>query len=250
MWLTAETHVGQKRETNQDTFVAQTLEWGGGFLVVCDGMGGERGGAVASDIAAKAMAGQLSRGLRPDMREASVRHLLQCAAAAANADVFDAARADPALEGMGTTLVAAAVTPGAAHIVHAGDSRAYLLRDDLLTQLTVDHTVVQMLIDRGDITTQDAREHPQRHYITRAVGVEAELPFDIFSIDLQPGDALLLCSDGLYNFVSHEDLCALTAVAVRRRSAAGLIARANENGGGDNITAALAGLTGGGTTHG
>lgn len=147
----------------------------------------------------------------------------------------------PPCTAWGTTLVGAVVQEDSAHFLHAGDSRAYLLRDDLLTQLTVDHTVVQMLVDRGEISERDAKVHPQRHYITRAVGVGEQLRYDIFSIDLLPGDALLLCSDGLYNYLSHEDLCALAAVALRCGSAKPLIDRANENGGGDNITAVLCG---------
>ncbi|MEG2173863.1 MAG: Stp1/IreP family PP2C-type Ser/Thr phosphatase [Oscillospiraceae bacterium] len=248
MWLAADTHVGQKRKSNQDTFVSGYLS-DGCYLVVCDGMGGEKGGGVASLLASKAVSEQLARDLQPDMNELSVRRVLQCASAAANAAVCEAAH-DPALNGMGTTLVAAVVMGRMAHFAHAGDSRAYLLREDLLAQLTVDHTVVQMLIDRGDISVSDAKNHPQRHLITRAVGVSPDTRFDIFSIDVEPGDAILLCSDGLYNFMSHEDLCALAAISVKRQSVAPLINRANENGGGDNITAGLICVTESEVTHG
>lgn len=239
MWMTGETDVGQKRKSNQDTFLTEQLSGGSGLLLVCDGMGGERGGAVASGLALSAAAESLRRSVGAGMNENSIRRALECAGAAANAAVFDAASQDAALHGMGTTLVGAVVQEDSAHFLHAGDSRAYLLRDDLLTQLTVDHTVVQMLVDRGEISERDAKVHPQRHYITRAVGVGEQLRYDIFSIDLLPGDALLLCSDGLYNYLSHEDLCALAAVALRCGSAKPLIDRANENGGGDNITTVL-----------
>lgn len=242
MWVAADTNVGLKREDNEDAVVvSKTAD--GAFVVVCDGMGGFRGGKLASRLAADTMTEQVLRSLKSDMGEVSVRRVLESAAAAANVSVRQAAKNDVALEGMGTTIVAVAATDKAAHIAHAGDSRAYLLRDDLLTQLTVDHTVIQMLIDRGDITRQDAKNHPHRHYITRAVGVEDNLRCDIFSIDLRDGDAILICTDGLYNYVSHEELCALTAIAFCDKSVAPLINCANQNGGGDNITAALIGLT-------
>lgn len=242
MWVAADTHVGQKRDDNEDAVVvSKTAD--GVFVVVCDGMGGFRGGKLASRLAADTMTEQVLRSLKSDMGEMSVRRVLESAAAAANAAVRQAAKNDPALEGMGTTIVAVAATDKAAHIAHAGDSRAYLLRDDLLTQLTVDHTVIQMLIDRGDITRQDAKNHPHRHYITRAVGVEDSLRCDIFSIDVRDGDAILVCTDGLYNYVGYEELCALTAIAVCSKSVVPLINCANQNGGGDNITAAIIGLT-------
>lgn len=243
MWMTADTHIGQKRRNNQDVYLVERLA-AGCFLLVCDGMGGEAGGAVASDIASKTVAHCIRRDITPDMEEPSVRRVLESAGAAANAAVFDAASENPALKGMGTTLVAAIILGDTAYVLHAGDSRAYLLRGDLLTQLTVDHTVAQMLVDRGEISESDAVLHPQRNYITRAVGVADRMRFDIFSVNLQKNDVLLLCSDGLYHYMSHEDLCALAAVAARRKDVSPLIGRANENGGGDNITAVLFGMQG------
>lgn len=238
MWIAGDTHVGQKRRNNQDAYLAESLD-AKQLLLVCDGMGGEQGGEQASGLAIEAVTAMLRRDLKGVSDEQGIRRVLECAGAAANSVVFDAAQADSALSGMGTTLVGAVVLPNGAHFIHAGDSRAYLLRNDLLTQLTVDHTVVQMLLDRGEISPQEAKSHPQRHYITRAVGVAPQLSYDIFSVDLLLGDTILLCSDGLYNYMSHEDICALTAIAVKCRSVAPLIARANENGGGDNITAAI-----------
>jgi protein phosphatase len=238
MWMAADTDVGRDRKNNQDVFHTGSLT-DGAYIVVCDGMGGEQGGGVASQIAAKTFSSVVEASFMPAMGEMSVRRVLQSAAQTANAAVRDAAVADIELARMGTTLVAVIVLYGAAHFAHVGDSRAYLLRDGYLTQLTVDHTVVQMLIDRGDISLQDADKHPQRHYITRAVGVADKVRADVFSIDLEPDDVLLLCSDGLYNFMSHEELCALTREGAAQRSVRELIARANKIGGGDNITAAL-----------
>lgn len=238
MWIAGGTHVGQKRRNNQDAFLAETLDIKQ-LLLVCDGMGGEQGGEQASALALEAVTAMLRRDLKNVTDEGTIRRVLECAGAAANSIVFDAAKADPALLGMGTTLVGAVVLPDNAHFIHAGDSRAYLLRDNVLTQLTVDHTVVQVLLDRGEISQDEAKHHPQRHYITRAVGVAAQIDYDIFSIDLKQNDVLLLCSDGLYNYMSHEEICELTALAIGERSIAPLIKRANENGGGDNITAVV-----------
>lgn len=243
MWMTGETHIGKKRQTNQDAFAAEPLANGSAaLLLVCDGMGGEQGGAEASALALVTAAAMLRRDYSATMPENSVRRLLECAGAAANSAVFESAMQDPALKGMGTTLVGAVANGDCAHFLHAGDSRAYLLREGLLTQLTVDHTVTQMLVDSGEINPSEAENHPQRHYITRAVGVGPSLGYDIFSIDLRPDDLLLLCSDGLYNYVDHQRLCALLPQCVARRSALPLIEAANQNGGGDNITAVLCGM--------
>lgn len=249
MWIAGDTHVGQKRHNNQDAYLAETLD-AKQLLLVCDGMGGEQGGEQASGLALEAVTAMLRRDLKGITDEQAIRRVLECAGAAANSVVYDAAQADSTLSGMGTTLVGAVVLARNAHFIHAGDSRAYLLRNDLLTQLTVDHTVVQMLIDRGEITPEDAKNHPQRHYITRAVGVAPQIGYDIFSVDLLPNDTILLCSDGLYNYMGHEDLCALTAIAARCQSVAPLIDRANENGGGDNITAVLCCVAGEVGAHG
>ena len=174
-----------------------------------------------------------------EMSENSIRNVLECAGAAANSVVFETACDDPSLFGMGTTMTGAVLLNGCAHFIHAGDSRAYLLRDDMLTRLTVDHTYVQHLLSQKKITEIEAATHPDRHKLIRAVGVDPRMRFDIFSIDLLSNDAVLLCSDGLYNYISHEELCALTAISIKRSSVAPLIERANENGGGDNITAAI-----------
>lgn len=238
IWLCGDTDIGQKRAGNQDVFLAEPL-FDGALLMVCDGMGGEQGGETASRLALEAACAMIKRDIKPDMGENSIRSVLECAAAAANSVVFETACDDPTLFGMGTTMTGAVLLGGCAYFVHAGDSRAYLLRDDIMTRLTVDHTYVQHLISRKKLTEAEAATHPDRHKLVRAVGVEPRMRFDIFSIDLMPNDSILLCSDGLYNYVGEEELAALTAVAVKAKSVSPLIARANSNGGGDNITAVL-----------
>ncbi len=238
IWLCGDTDIGQKRAVNQDVFLAEPF-FDGALLMVCDGMGGEQGGDTASRLALESACAMIKRDIKPDMGENSIRNVLECAGAAANSVVFETACQDPTLFGMGTTMTGAVLLGGSAHFIHAGDSRAYILRDDILTRLTVDHTYIQRLISRNMITEQEAATHPDRHKLTRAVGVEPRMRFDIFSADLMPNDSLLLCSDGLYNYVDEGSLAALAAVAVKAKSVAPLIDAANSNGGGDNITAIL-----------
>ena len=236
--MNAATNIGRHRGDNQDAYRTGTLPCGC-YLLVCDGMGGERGGGIASALAADTVAARIVRDIVPAMTETSVRNVLESAGAAANAAVYSRAQSDASLTGMGTTLSAVVVTDSTAHILHVGDSRVYLLREGKLHRLTTDHTVVQMLLERGDLTEKDAEHHPQRHYITRAVGVERDLKPDVFTIDLQAGDVLLVCSDGLYNELSPDTLASLLGVCVAEKSAQALIDGANRGGGHDNITAAI-----------
>lgn len=245
MWLSADTDKGKMREMNQDSYEAVTFD-NGCYAIVCDGMGGENGGQVASRIAVEVAKKQLSWGFKGNISENEARRILSCAVNSANLSVYDEASKYPDLKGMGTTMTIAVVTNQMAHIASVGDSRAYVLRDDLLTQVTSDHTFVRELVVRGKITEEEAKVHPKRHMITRAIGAGENVSPDIFSIDLKDDDSILVCTDGLYNFVSEEDLAALTAVCVRKRDAAPLIMRANEKGGGDNITAVLISLSKGG----
>ena len=200
MWLTADTHRGKKRSSNQDIVVAKVMD-GCCYCVVCDGMGGENGGLTAATIAANTVSAHLDRELNGEMNEMQIKRLLTSAGAAANIEVFDAAQKDATLKGMGTTMIAAVFANDMLHMIHAGDSRAYLVRDEMLSSLTEDHTVVAALLERGDITAEEAKTHPQRHLITRAVGARETISYDYIAIDLQPDDCVLICSDGLYNYV-------------------------------------------------
>ena len=245
MWWSANTDKGKMRSMNQDSFFCEEND-NCTIAVVCDGMGGENGGQVASSIACEVAKKQLLNGFKNRVSENEAGRILSCAVANANIAVYDESRKYPDLEGMGTTMVIAVVTPDMAHIANVGDSRAYILRDDLLTQLTEDHSYVNELLRKGKITEEEAKVHPKRHRITRAVGVFEEVTPDILTVDLREDDSILLCSDGLYNFVEDiNELSALTAVSVRKHDVSPLIMRANEKGGGDNITAAIVSLTGG-----
>lgn len=238
VWLSGDTHIGQKRQSNQDVFLAE-LMGDNAIMMVCDGMGGAQGGETASRLAMETASKMMKRDLKPNMSENTIHRVLECSAAAANSVVYETASLDVGLSGMGTTLVAAFTEQNTAHFVHIGDSRAYLLRDDFLTQLTTDHTVAQMLINSGQKTAEEMVGDPRNNSLVRAIGVQPEMRSDIFSIDIVKGDAILLCSDGLYNYLAHEELCSLVSIAVKQNSITPLIDRANENGGGDNITAVI-----------
>ena len=159
---------------------------------------------------------ELSAALSPDAEQRDLRPVMERAIAHANLVVNRAARDTQALRGMGTTVVLAVAQDNRVTIAHAGDSRAYLIHGGELSQLTHDHTVVQMLVERGEITREEALSHPQRHYITRAVGVDSEIQVEFSQTELAEGDALLLCSDGLYNLSLIHIFCCSTAGGIIR----------------------------------
>ena len=233
------TDKGLVREINQDCFAQCTLSETVLYAVLCDGMGGENGGNVASELAVRGICRELSGALTDCMPDSEVEQLIQNAVAHANTVVHTAAASTKELRGMGTTVVVFVAIGNRAFIAYAGDSRAYLLRGEALSQISHDRTVVQMLIESGEITPDEALVHPQRHYITRAVGVERALETELVRLDLQLEDCVLLCSDGLYNYAAESRLPELMQQALQEGSAQCLIDEANAGGGGDNITAVL-----------
>ncbi len=161
--------------------------------------------------------------------------ILKNAIISANIDVFDMASKDEKLSGMGTTVVAAIISGNEAVIAHAGDSRIYLV-NDALTQLTKDHSVVQTLIETGKITQKDAKNHPRKNIITRAIGAESEIVVDTDIITLEKGNTLLLCTDGLTNYVVEDKILSTFKEKDIALVAETLVDLANKGGGGDNIT--------------
>lgn len=235
MRITGQTHIGLVRQNNQDALDYGTLGDGICYAVVCDGMGGANGGNIASRIAVDVISGRIKENLQGDRPHGTVEHLLESAMAAANIGVFDRAKADPELSGMGTTVVAVVVSGNNAHISHVGDSRLYLFRDGVLTPVTRDHSVVQELIETGQITEEEARSHPRKNFITRAIGVRCDESGEYDELDLQTGDRLLLCTDGLTNEVDADGIRALLTLPAEETPAA-LIRAALDGGGADNVT--------------
>jgi protein phosphatase len=220
--------VGQVRSGNEDALLLLTT-----VFAVADGMGGHRAGEVA---AATALEPLVELDGRHFDTSADALRTLGDAAIAANTEVSRRSIADPALEGMGTTLTAVLIDGRAAHVVHVGDSRAYLLRDGRLDQVTEDHTLVQALIDQGRITRDEAGRHPHRSVITRAIGVATEVEVDAFTLELRSGDVLLLCSDGLTGVVDDTTIAAVLSEQEPHAAVDALIDAANAAGGPDNIT--------------
>ncbi|MGI6264822.1 MAG: Stp1/IreP family PP2C-type Ser/Thr phosphatase [Acutalibacteraceae bacterium] len=230
-----QTDVGCVRPNNQDTFRLGTLAQNASYAIVCDGMGGAAGGSVASNLAADMIEKRLQQGFREGISEFSLLHLMDTTLAAANALVYDESMADPELRGMGTTAVVALVYDGQAYTAHVGDSRIYSV-DETIVQQTRDHSVVQDMVENGQLTPQEARHHPHKHLITRAVGVDERVAADLAVMELPPTTGLLLCSDGLTNMVSDEQILSVARSTDPPNVPARLIELAKQAGGDDNIT--------------
>lgn len=229
------TDTGKVREMNQDAFKTGTFREGGCFAVVCDGMGGVSGGQVASDICVNEVSVHIEKGYRKGMSMKSVKNLLVSAVTASNIKVFEAANENKDYLGMGTTVVAVVILNGFAAVAHIGDSRAYLISDDI-KQITKDHSVVQYLIDVGRITPEQAKTHPDRNVITRAVGVTAEIDVDVDIVPINSGETILICTDGLYEYISDSEMFEIIKNSNEAEPAKLLLDMANEAGGKDNIT--------------
>jgi len=196
------THRGAVRQQNQDAYDVRRLEDGRVIAVVCDGMGGARAGNVASTMAAELF---MKRFLEPEPGETD-QERLQVAAALANREIFQRAVDDPDCAGMGTTLVAALAGEQGAVILNEGDSRAYHINREGIALVTRDHSLVEDMVARGELTREEARTHPHKNLITRALGAEPALLADCFHQAMAPGDYLLLCSDGLSNIVTDQEM--------------------------------------------
>ena len=236
MRIVAKTDKGNVRDSNQDAYAVGEFSDEVVWSVVCDGMGGAAGGNIASALAVKVISDKINASYRNQMRDSSIKNMLDSALTAANSEVFDFAEAQPDLRGMGTTVVCAIVRDNQAYIVHAGDSRAYVINNGNIRQITTDHSMVQDLLLRGKITPEEAEHHPNKNIITRAVGVNKAIEIDFEQIDLEDDDTLLICTDGLSNYVSNDEMLELMSDGKHYAFADRLVKKANENGGGDNIT--------------
>ncbi|HUO46306.1 MAG TPA: PP2C family serine/threonine-protein phosphatase [Acidimicrobiia bacterium] len=224
LWAAA-THTGRIRNNNEDAFAPEASGRGPGpvVLMVADGMGGAVGGEVASRLAVETAVG--TDGTPADR------------VVAANRRVVKEAFGDPHLAGMGTTMTLVQLDPGGhAHFAHVGDSRAYLLSDSQFQMLTVDHTVVAEHVAAGRLSQEDALTHPQRSMLTRVLGINPELEVDEIDVDLQPGDRILMCSDGLTNMVPDDRIASIMGSLTPEEAVWTLIEEANRAGGHDNIT--------------
>ena len=223
----ARTDAGRQRRVNEDSYYARSPAF-----AIADGMGGAQAGEVASRIAADVFEERTDDGT-PEQQLARVAH-------EANRRIFELAQEDASRSGMGTTLTGALVADDEVTIVHVGDSRAYLMREGQLRQLTRDHSLVEELRRQGRLTSEEAEEHPQRSIITRALGPERDVELDVHTHQARSGDLFLLCSDGLTSMVRQDRMQEIVAGSDSLRAAADrLVVEANEMGGRDNITVVL-----------
>ena len=231
------TDIGKLRRQNEDAvFVNEKEPY---FLVVADGMGGHNAGEVASSIAIETIKGLLSK--KTGRRKIDYENKMREAFTLANKKIYDYADENAKLMGMGTTTVTALVSGGKLIVGNVGDSRAYIIKDDDIRQISIDHSYVWQLVLRGEITEQQAKRHPKRNFITRAMGTEKEIEVDIFS-EKWEGGVVLICSDGLSNLVENYEMKKIVSEATDLQEAAEKLAGlANERGGSDNITVALMG---------
>lgn len=231
---------GNVRAQNQDYFTIVRFSPEHALAVVCDGMGGAKSGNVASRLATDVFIREVKRTWNASLDDDALRQMLVDAVELANQAVYEHAQLSEDFSGMGTTLVAAFVKSDLAIAVNVGDSRAYLLREQGVTRITEDHSVVQLMVRRGEITEEEARTYPGKNLITRAVGTEPRVSCDVFTLRVAPGDAILLCSDGLSNLLTDQELLFEVVHAVHKEQCCQhLIEIAKDRGAPDNITAVL-----------
>ncbi len=229
--------IGCVRELNEDCFCIHGFELDEkGFCILADGMGGHNAGEVASQSAVKFIADKL-RAVLSDGDEEGIPAVLTDAIDKANQKVYKMSTESTAHRGMGTTVVAAYISEGTAYIANVGDSRAYAVSKDGISQITTDHSIVEELVKSGTITHEEARVHPRRNIITRAVGTEEDIRTDVFEYEYSKGDVMLLCSDGLSSMLDDSEIeNIINSEDNSEKTVCSLVDAAKERGGLDNIT--------------
>ena len=234
------TDVGRVREINEDCCEVKYFDDGSCLLVLCDGMGGKNGGEIASSKVMQTLIFEFSRRYEKAMSDTAIKAALVSSARTANIAVYDIACADDNLRGMGTTLVAAFIRGADAHIIHAGDSRAYIYSDNALNQITTDHSIVQHLIELGQISKEEANTHPRKNIITRALGVDESIDVEYTFLDIPDKSILLLCTDGVSNMITDKELEQIIQNNTFDDLVDIIIETALNNGGVDNATIIVA----------
>lgn len=232
---------GCVRTSNQDACVVEQLDKNTLLCVVCDGMGGAKSGDVASNLAVEVFSQEVKRSWKSDMDDEDLDFMLKNALKLANFTVYDQSCQFEEFSGMGTTLVAALIHGREATILNVGDSRAYQINEDGIEQISVDHSLVQMMIDRGELTPEQGKSYPGKNYITRAVGTEPVTEGDIFHQPLTKGTYLLLCSDGLSNLLDDQEiLFEVIHGSDKQACCQSLVDIAKRRGAPDNVTCVIA----------
>ena len=234
------TDPGCVRKQNQDAYQIEQLDRNTLLCVVCDGMGGAKSGNIASSLAVDVFVEEIRRSWKSSLDGEKIDLMLESAVKLANFTVFDQSQQFEDFSGMGTTLVAALIRKNRATVVNVGDSRAYKVDADGICQLTKDHSLVQMMVERGELTPELARTYPGKNFITRAIGTEPTVQCDIFHLDVAKGDFILLCSDGLSNMMDDQEILFEVVHGVNKQYCCErLLNIAKNRGGPDNVTSIL-----------
>lgn len=234
------TDQGCVRTQNQDAYQVEQLDRNTLVCVVCDGMGGAKSGNVAANLAVDVFMEEVRRVWTSGMDQIAIDQMMEGAVKLANFTVYDQAQQFEEFSGMGTTLVAMLVQNKEVTIINVGDSRAYGVNRNGIRRLTVDHSVVQMMVERGELTPEQARDYPGKNFITRAIGTEGVVQSDIFHLDVERGDCLLLCTDGLSNVVDDQEMLFEVVHGVNKQYCCQhLLEIAKNRGAPDNVTSVL-----------
>lgn len=235
MNILAKTDIGKAREMNQDCYYIPGPDEELKLYIVADGMGGYNGGDVASNLAVFTSKKYIYENVKQNMQEEDIKQLLINAIYAANKAVFEKSQSTEELEEMGTTLDICFIYNNKMYIGHIGDSRVYKIKENKIEQITTDHSYVQKLLKEGSITEEEAKNHPKRNMLMKALGTQENEEPDIYMLNLETGDIILMCTDGLTNLVNEEDVCEIITQDIHKSHEI-LIETANKKGGMDNIT--------------
>ena len=234
------TDPGCVRTQNQDAYQIEQLDRNTLLVVVCDGMGGARSGNIASTLATDVFVQEVKQTWTPHMDQERIEQMLRSAVKLANFTVFDQAAQFEDFSGMGTTLTAVLVKGLNATVVNVGDSRAYKVDRDGIRQITKDHSMVQLMVDRGELTPEMAKTYPGKNLITRAVGTESTVVTDVFQLEVEKDDCLLLCSDGMSNMMDDQEILFEVVHGVNKEGCCQrLLDIATGRGAPDNVTSVL-----------
>ena len=235
------TDPGRVRKQNQDAYQIEKLDRTSLLCVVCDGMGGAKSGNIASTLAVDVFVQEVRQSWKPRLDQEKIDQILRSAVKLANFTVYDQSQQFPEeFDGMGTTLVAVLVHGKKATVINVGDSRAYGIDRSGIRQITRDHSLVQMMVDRGDLTPEVAKTYPGKNFITRAIGTEPTVLCDIFHLDVAKGEYLLLCSDGLSNMMDDQEILFEVVHGVNKAHCCKrLLSIAKNRGAPDNVTSIL-----------
>jgi len=234
------TDPGCVRPQNQDAYLMEQLDRNTVLCVVCDGMGGAKSGNIASSLAVDVFMQEVRRTWTSSMTQEKINLMLRSAVKLANFTVFDQAQQFEEFDGMGTTLVAVLVHNRHVTVIHVGDSRAYRVNSDGIWQMTRDHSLVQMMVERGELTQEMARTYPGKNFITRAIGTEPIVECDVANLELSKGEFLLLCTDGLSNVLDDQEILFEVVHGVDKRDCCQrLLEIAKHRGAPDNVTSVL-----------